>query len=584
MKKVLSKEVNKNTNVIKNKNFLKNIKITSLFLGLVMIVVFSLGVMSFTALNDMEAFHNDMKNLYADSMLTSLELKHLETEFYNIRLQMSKMLYSNTYDANSVQIVKKQEESLVKVFDEYRNSNMSEEQRKIFEEIEQNYKSYLVEADKFIRNLKSGIQISESQISKLVEYAGKAQNAIDTLVELNAKTAAEVVDKANKVYGSTRNVFIGMFIGLTALFILLSIILTKLIKGSMAQINDVLTKLSEYDYTVAIDTEGKNEFAQMNRSLAVVIDNMKNLLKGVRDNSDNLTSNSQSLAAVSEEMAASSQELSSTMQQIAEGATSQANDLNDIVNLISQLTSSIENVYKELKDVKDETDNATNKANIGKQEMDKLIKSIKEIKNAFELVVEKINNLTNSVKEISSITEVISGISEQTNLLALNAAIEAARAGEQGRGFAVVAEEVRKLAEESKKSTDEITKFITSINADTDDVLKTSKDVENFIKEQSSFVENTVKSFGDILVSIDNIVPLMERTYLGMDEIAKSKDKVLERVEEVSAVTEENSAASEEVAASSEELTASSEEVASAAQTLSAMAEDLMNLVNRFKV
>lgn len=580
----MKKQNDKGTKLIKNNNFLKNVKIASLLFMLMLVAAFSVGGISLTALNDMKTLNDDMKNLYTDKMLTSLELKHLETEFYTIRLLMAKMVYSNTYDENSAKAISDKKESLVKIFDKYRNFKMSQEQRKIFENIEKNYKAYLDDAEIVIKKLKSGMKASESEISKLIIYATNAQNDINSLVKLNADTAAEAVNKANKEYSNSRTIFIYIFIILTTLFMILFLALSKLIKVSMLQINDVLTKLSQYDFTVNLQEEGKNEFAQMNRSLAIVINNMKNMLKEVKENSENLTSHSQSLAAISEEMAASSQELSNTMQQVSEGATSQAQDLNDIVNIILQLTNNIENVYTELQNVKDETDNTTTKANIGKQEMDKLIKSINEIKSAFEIVIEKVNNLTNSVKEISSITEVISAISEQTNLLALNAAIEAARAGEMGRGFAVVAEEIRKLAEQSGKSTDEIIKLVASINADTDEVINTSKDVEDFIKAQAASVENTVKSFGDILISIENIAPLMDRTYKGMDEIVKSKDMVLERVEEVSAVTEENSAASEEVAASSQELTASSEEVAATAQDLSAMAENLMNAVSLFKV
>ncbi|EOD01735.1 methyl-accepting chemotaxis protein [Caldisalinibacter kiritimatiensis] len=580
----MTKKAKRNTTFKKNKNFFKNIKITSSLLVLVIIAILSLGSMTFIALNNMETLSNDMNLLYEDRMLTSLELKHLETEFYIIRLQMSKMVYSNNYDENSVSLISQKREDLLRIFDNYRNLKMSEEQRKLFKDIENNYTVYLQAADSIIKKIKYGIEPSESAIKQLTDSAAIAQQNIDELVQLKADNAASVVEKANKVYASSRNIFIGLFIGVLAIFIILSIIITKLIKGSMAQINDVLKKLSEYDFNIKLEEDGKNEFAQMNKSLAIVVDNLKNVLKGVKDNSENLTSNSQSLAAVSEEMAASSQELANTMQQVADGATSQANDLTEIVNSLSQLTQNIENVYEQLKNVKDETDNTTDKANIGKEEMDKLVLSINEIKNSFEIVVQKVGNLTNSVKEISGITDVISGISEQTNLLALNAAIEAARAGEHGKGFAVVAEEVRKLAEESKKSTDEITKLVVSINSDTDEVIKTSNDVESFVKEQANSVQNTVKAFRDILVSVESIAPLMDNTYKGMDEIVKSKDEVMERVDEISAVTEENSAASEEVAASSEELTASTEEIASTAQTLSTMAEDLMDYVNRFKI
>ncbi|MGB9812635.1 MAG: methyl-accepting chemotaxis protein [Thermovenabulum sp.] len=571
-------------NAEKSNNLLKNIRFTNLLLLFIVIIAISLGSISLLAIKDMKVLSDDMNNLYNDRMLPSLQLKEMETDSYKIRVALVQMVHSNRYDADLEKQINEKKDSVNKILDSYRNSKMSDEQRQMFSEIESSYRVYMDNAALLIGKLKTNNIISEAEIQKLDELTANMQNAIDNLVRLNAETAADVVNKANSAYSKSRNIFIGLFIIITAIAVILGVILLRFLRASMAQINFVAERLSQYDFTVELDESGNNEFAQMNRSLKIIIENIKKAIGEVKNEAEKLAASSQNLTAVSEEMASSSQELAKTMQQVAEGATSQANDLQDIVSLIAVLTNNIENVYKELQDVKNETDNTTDKANIGKREMDKLIKSIEEIRHAFEVVITKVNNLTNSVREINNITNLINEISEQTNLLALNAAIEAARAGELGRGFAVVAEEVRKLAEGTKKSTEEIKQLISLIQKDTQEVIETSDEVENFIEAQTSAVENTVKAFADILDSVRNIAPLMDRTYQGMDEIVKSKNEVLSKVEAVSSVTQEHSAAAEEVAASSEELSASSEEVAATAQSLSSMAVDLANIVNRFKV
>ncbi|RKD23641.1 methyl-accepting chemotaxis protein [Caminicella sporogenes DSM 14501] len=579
--KIISKKENK---VKKSSNILKNIKITSLLLIILILTGASIGYISYLSLNNMEILSNDMNSLYKKNMLTSLEIKYLETEFYVVRLNMNKMLYSKKYDKDLADIIENQKSNLVQIFNKYKGYNLTKKERELFDKIESNYKTYLSEADKLLNKLKRGLTISEEEIVKINDCSLKTQKNINELVSLNATIAEKVVDKANGLYKRARKLFMILSIGIMIFLVSVTFIILRLLKNSMSQINDVLTKLSNYDFTVSLKENGKNEFAQMNRSLAVVVENIKRVLADVKGNSEKVAGQSQNLAAVSEEMSASSQELSSTMQQVAEGATNQAQDLMDIVNSLSDLTNNIENVYKELQNVKDETENAENKANIGKKEMDRLIKSIEDIRKAFEVVIKKVETLTNSVKEISVISEIISGISDQTNLLALNASIEAARAGEHGRGFVIVAEEIRKLAEESRKSTEKIVNLVNSITEDTDEVIYTSKNVKESVNEQANSVENTVKSFGDILISIENIAPLMKKTYEAMDKIVKSKDMVMERVRKVNDVTEENSAATEEVAAASEELTASSEEVAATAQDLSQVAMDLMETVNRFKI
>lgn len=563
---------------------LKNVKMTSLLVLMLVLTVVSFGYIAISALNNMTAFRSDMKDLYKNNMLQSLELKHLETEFYIVRLQMSNLLLSEQYNEDAAKTVETHTSAIVSVLDTYRKYHMSANERALFDEVDKNYRLYLEQADRYIDKLKSKVAIDQEERQKLPGYANAAQENIDKLVALQAETAKKVIDQTEGTYRKAKSRFIGFALGAGILYILLMIVLTRLMRRSMAQINHVLSRLSEYDFTVGLETEGKNEFVQMNKSLAAVIGNMKKALAEVKGNSHEITAQSQGLAAVSEEMSASFQELATTMQHVAEGATSQAEDLSHIADALSQLTSSIEHVYHELQSVKDETEEAEHKAHIGKEEMDRLVKSIDEIKQAFEIVVGKVEMLTHSVKEISGITDIISDIANQTNLLALNAAIEAARAGETGRGFAVVADEVRKLAEQSRRNADQILTVVESIHKDTDEVIRTSKTVEASVMEQTKSVENTVRSFGDILASIENIAPLMKKTYSAMDEIVKSKDIVMERVEQVSAVTQENSATTEEVAASTEQLTASSQEVASTAQSLSEIAAGMMDTVNRFKL
>lgn len=563
---------------------LKNVKMTSLLVLMLVLTVVSFGYIAISALNNMTAFRSDMKDLYKNNMLQSLELKYLETEFYIVRLQMSNLLLSGQYNEDAAKAIETHTSTIVSVLDTYRKYHMSANERALFDEVDKNYRLYLEQADRYIDKLKSKVAIDQEERQKLPGYANAAQENIDKLVALQAETAKKVIDQTEGTYRKAKSRFIGFALGAGILYILLMIVLTRLMRRSMAQINHVLSRLSEYDFTVGLETEGKNEFVQMNKSLAAVIGNMKKALAEVKGNSHEITAQSQGLAAVSEEMSASYQELATTMQHVAEGATSQAEDLSHIADALSQLTSSIEHVYHELQSVKDETEEAEHKAHIGKEEMDRLVKSIDEIKQAFEIVVGKVEMLTHSVKEISGITDIISDIANQTNLLALNAAIEAARAGETGRGFAVVADEVRKLAEQSRRNADQILTVVESIHKDTDEVIRTSKTVEASVMEQTKSVENTVRSFGDILASIENIAPLMKKTYSAMDEIVKSKDIVMERVEQVSAVTQENSATTEEVAASTEQLTASSQEVASTAQSLSEIAAGMMDTVNRFKL
>lgn len=581
---LMKKHRSKGGKYILFKNIFNQVKITTLIMSILVLTTISMSYITYSSLNRMSILSGDMNNLYRNEMGSSIDLLQIETDFYNIRLNMANMVYSKQYNRSAEEKIETIKKSIGVKLEKYKNLNLTSEERAVFEKVDTNFNNYINGASTIINQLKLGKDVHESKITELISYSTEAQLNIDELVSLNEQNAKNVVEDANLLYENSKNKFIAISFIITFLMIVITFGLYRFLKSSMAQINNVLDGLKNYDFTVELDDNGKNEFSEMNRSISHVITNIKKALLEVKNQSQEVTSQSQNLAAVSEEMSSSSQELASTMQQVAEGATNQANDLTEIVNSLSELTHNIENVYKKLESVKEESEKTEEKANLGKIEMDLLVNSIKEIRNSFDIVINKVENLTQSVKEINGITEMISGISDQTNLLALNASIEAARAGEHGRGFAVVAEEVRNLAEESRKSTEKIVNLLSSVTLDAEEVLSTSKTVNIAVKNQADSVEKTVTSFGDIITSVEIIAPLMKDTYNAMDQIKESKDIVMERIEMVSSVTEENSAATEEVAASSEELTASTEEVASTAESLSSISEDLMKTVGRFKV
>lgn len=162
-------------NIKRSKNFLKNIKITTLLVIILILTALSTSYLSYSSLGNMETLSNDMNDLYEKNMLTSLDLKHLETEFYIIRLNMSNMMYSNQYDGVAAENIETQKDSLVQVFNKYRDFDLTGEEREIFDNIEATYNSYIGEADQIIADLKSGKQIDKNGIHQLGNMANEVQ-------------------------------------------------------------------------------------------------------------------------------------------------------------------------------------------------------------------------------------------------------------------------------------------------------------------------------------------------------------------------------------------------------------------------
>jgi len=166
------------------------------------------------------------------------------------------------------------------------------------------------------------------------------------------------------------------------------------------------------------------------------------------------------------------------------------------------------------------------------------------------------NTIQSSTAEIGNIMSIIDGIAFQTNLLALNAGVEAARAGEAGKGFAVVANEVRALAQRTTEAAGDVRGLIESSTKQ--------------VGQGAEMVQRTGSSLDKIIERISDateIVTLITGSAADQSGRLKEADKALEAMD---VSTQQNAAMVEESSA--------------AALSLSEETNNLMRLVDRFRL
>jgi methyl-accepting chemotaxis protein len=286
----------------------------------------------------------------------------------------------------------------------------------------------------------------------------------------------------------------------------------NLIKNNLNVLVEATNKITEAAKEVAngnlmVELKERSPQDELIQSLSSMVGKLVDVVKDVKNASDNVASGSL--------------ELSSSSQQMSQGASQQAAAAEEASSSMEQMSANI----------KQNADNA--------QQTEKIaVKSSDDAKEGGHAVAETVK----AMKDIAGKISIIEEIARQTNLLALNAAIEAARAGEHGKGFAVVASEVRKLAERSQRAAAEISEL------------------------SSSSVEVAEKAG----VMLANILPDIQKTAELVQEInASSKEQdtgaqqINKAIQQLDQVIQQNASASEEMASTAEELSSQSAQLQS---------------------
>ncbi|QZA77411.1 methyl-accepting chemotaxis protein [Deefgea tanakiae] len=393
------------------------------------------------------------------------------------------------------------------------------------------------------------------------EYATVSNAYRDALLQL-AKQQGQAMDEGKMTALSSANGAFSVIAMVSIFAIVLGLVLAWLIASKLVQSLFAACAVAEKIAAGDLSHDwhgvqfGSDELGKLQSALKKMQDNLTQIIRQIRDNSEAVTR--------------SARTLSSASQQIMMGSDEQSSSASSMAAAVEEMSTSMDQVADNTLDVEQKARGAGELAGNGSKDVSAAAREMQAISTEVGSASDQITELGRNINEIGTIVVVIKDVADQTNLLALNAAIEAARAGDMGRGFAVVADEVRKLAERTAQSASQITQMVGNIQSSAQDA----------VVRMSSGSRRVGDGLQLTTQASDSISLINQRSL----EVVHSVHGITEQMQEQRSAARDIAVNVERIAQMAEENSVSVRNMGDSIIQLEQMAEQLSSTVQRFKV
>lgn len=350
----------------------------------------------------------------------------------------------------------------------------------------------------------------------------------------------------------------GYAAGILALLSLVIAFFIKTITSPLKRSVKAMENLSkgEGDLTQRLPEEGSIELILLARHFNQFVASVQGIMLNITD-------------AGSQVSSAASQ-LSTSVHHIDDSLNQQQMDVDMLATAMTEMLATVEEVAGRTVEANDASRLAAEETNKSHVIIGQNVEEANRLADQIQSASDVVSQLAADARNVDTVLEVIRGVAEQTNLLALNAAIEAARAGEQGRGFAVVADEVRSLSLRTHESTLEIQSIVEKLQVGAENIVS----VMDQGSEQASNASNLSTRAGNALNRINQEVHTIEEMNQHIATAAEEQTVTVNDINRnVTSLSDMASTVSEESA-----------QMACSSKELRHVSDDLMKMINRFKL
>lgn len=328
----------------------------------------------------------------------------------------------------------------------------------------------------------------------------------------------------------------------------------------------------------------KDEVGELAVNALMAKDDLANLVREIKDSTDSMYEAISLMDLRTSQTTQAISEIDVAMGEIANSATSQANDTQMSADHVSKIGRQIRNTLEYTKALGESAEKMLAAVDGAMHTLNGLRKVNKQAEDSIDVIYKQTNHTYESANQIKEAATLITSIAEETNLLSLNASIEAARAGEQGKGFAVVAAQIQKLAEQSNESASHIDEIIVKLLEDSGRAVETMDEVKKIMEDQSKHVSHTEADFERVKKEIDISIKEEKNISEGAIVMDRLRGEVVEMVGRLSSVAQQNASGSEETSATTEEVSSSMKDITDISSRLREVSEGMKSSISRFRI
>jgi methyl-accepting chemotaxis protein len=427
-----------------------------------------------------------------------------------------------------------------------RQTIVTDEGRRLQDEVQQNYAEWRPIADSAIALRRAG-KIKQAEDALFTPHANETRTKMRTAVadfgKLEEKLQESLLSEQRTVALRVR--LIVLMLGLVGVMLGfgISVFVVRAISSSIARMLTLIQEIAANNLTVAdMEITSEDELGRAGAALNGMKNNLHQTIQSIRRTAEQVAAASEQLSATGQQITANSEETTAQARVVSEAGGQVYSNLQTLASGAEEMNSTIGEIAK----------NASEAAQVAGEAV-----------IAAESANRTVSKLGDSSVEIEKVIEVITSIAQQTNLLALNATIEAARAGEAGKGFAVVANEVKELAKQTAKATEEIKQKIAVIRENTG---------------------GAVEAIGGIKGVIDKVSHISTVIATAVEEQSATTSEMARNVTEAARGASTISENIRGVAEAAQSTSTNVGESQTASEHLARMASQLRELVGNFKV